>query len=313
MALRVTTNILIERSISDINSNLRRLQELQQQISAGKRILRPSDDPIGTSRAISYTKELDKNSTYQLNITEGINRMTAAERVLENMLDVIMEIQGTAQEGLTIGASLERASISASINTYLEAMLQDANAKFQGKFLFGGMETLSGTAPFSAPFNPVYGPDGLISGVVQNTAGINDILEYEVAEGDYAAVNVSGAAPFQPNGEGGAYDIFQTLINIRDALTTNDMDTANAELANLGREYDTILSQASLLGARIGSLESAQVQKTALGIDLKEYLSSTVDLDLAEAIIHESYQQYLYNASLQIGAKIIPQSLLDFI
>jgi len=313
MSLRVTTNVIVERSIRDINAGLLRLQKLQSQISSGKRILKPSDDPVDASKSIRLTEDLSKIGTYQTNIRDGLNRLKATERVLEDVLKVILDIQGTAQEGLAVSSSVERGTLSANIDSLLQQMLQNVNSKFQGRFIFGGMETLSGTAPLSAPFNAVYDVDGNISGVVQNPDGINSLINYEISQGRYTPVNISGAAPFQPNGSKGVEDVFQTMIDLRDAFLTGDLPTASQELNSLRREYDTIISQASIVGTRINAFENSQNQQADLSINLKEVLSATIDVDLAQAIIEESYQQYLYNASLQVGARIIPNSLLDFI
>ncbi len=313
MSLRITTNILVDQSIRDINNNLRRLQELQKQISTGKALLKPSDDPIGVSRAMRLTKDIDNSSIYQSNITYGMNRLKASERVLNDILDVILQIKEIAQEGTDVTASLERPMLSEFVDSYLNEIIHKANSKFQGKFIFGGMETLSGTSSLSAPFNPVYDSDGYISGVIQNVNGIDDLVRYEIDEGEYVVVNVSGSAPFQPYGEGNSDDLFETIINIRDALRDNDLETLSNEIENLDEEYDNILKQSSLVGTRISELERQQTQISDLQINLKETLSSIVDVDLAQAAIEQSYQSFLYQTSIQVGAKIIPPSLLDFI
>lgn len=314
MSLRITTNMMISQSLRDINDNLKHLQDLQRQISTGKRILKPSDDPIGTSKSIRYKADLDRNTTYQSNIRDGLNRLKATSQVLESISEMILDIQAIIDEGLDINASLERGTLSTSLNGYLNEILLNANAKFQGKFLFGGIETLSGTTPYSAPFNPVYDSQGvMISGVVQNVEGISDLIRYEIAEGYYSPVNISGSAPFQPNGRNGVNDIFSTIINLRDAFRSNNLQTARSELEKLQKEYDNINSQATLVGSRINELERQAATQVNLGTNLKEQLSSVLEVDIAKAIMEESYQQYLYNASLQVGARIIPQSLLDFL
>ena len=313
MSLRITTNVLVNQTIRDINANLRRLQELQKQISTGKALLKPSDDPIGVSKAMRYTKDIDSSSIYQGNIQDGLNRLRATERVLSDILDIILQIQEIAREGMDVTASTERPMLGDFVNSFLEEILHKSNSKFQGKFIFGGMETLSGTGTFPAPFNPVYDSDGYISGVIQNIDGIDDLVKYEIDDGQYVVVNISGSAPFQPNGEEGENDLFETIINIRDALKNNDIDTLTHEVENLDEEYDNILKQNSLVGTRISELENRQIQISEFQINLKESLSSIVDVDLAQAAIEQSYQSFLYQTSIQVGARIIPQSLLDFI
>ncbi|MCK5708285.1 MAG: hypothetical protein KAI43_11580 [Candidatus Aureabacteria bacterium] len=313
MSLRVTTGILISQSISDINANLKRLQYLQKQISTGKRIIRPSDDPIGASKSMRFTRDISKTTMYQTNMRDGINRLKATERVMEDILDMILDIQSISAEGAVVNASIEMATISGNIDMYLNVLLQNANAKFQGKFIFGGTETLSGTAPLSAPYNAVYDSNGNITGVIQNIEGIDQLIRYQIAEGIKSEINISGSAPFQPNGSDVTGDIFQTLIDLRDAFNSSDINAVNENINELNDEYETIITQASLIGARIGVLQREQTRQEDLQINLQELLSATVDVDIAEAIIEESYTQYLYQASLQVGAKIIPQSLLDFI
>ncbi len=313
MSLRVTTNVLVNQSIRDINANLRRLQTLQKQISSGKRILKPSDDPIDTSRAMRFTGDLEKISYFQTNIRDGVSRLRSAERILDGILEIVMEVEAVANEGLLVTSSLEASTLSSTLDIYLQQMMQNANAKFLGKFIFGGTETLSGTAPLSAPFNPVYDADGNITGVIQNVRGISELIDYEIAEGQYTSVNISGDAPFQPNGEGASGDIFQAVIDLRDAFNNHDTAAATQALAEVRDAFDNVAFQASIVGTRISSLDTAGIQHASTSIDLKESLSATVDVDLARAIIEESYQSFLYQSSLQVGSRIIPQSLLDFI
>src|SRR5919107_550218 len=67
MSLRITNQMVSRSVLQDINDISRRLSSTQQKLSSGKEITRPSDDPYGTSRALTLRGDVAAAQQYQRN------------------------------------------------------------------------------------------------------------------------------------------------------------------------------------------------------------------------------------------------------
>ena len=93
--MRISTNTLYQNGISRISNLQAEQAKLQQQISASKRILTPSDDPVAAARALEVQQALDNNSQYASNRIVAINRLSATEATLSNVSDLVLAAQST--------------------------------------------------------------------------------------------------------------------------------------------------------------------------------------------------------------------------
>ncbi len=82
---RISTNQLYDRSIAAITQNQGDLSEIQQQLSSGKKLLRPSDDPVGAAQVLRITEDLDKITQYRRNNDLLQNSLEQEEVVLRNI------------------------------------------------------------------------------------------------------------------------------------------------------------------------------------------------------------------------------------
>jgi len=307
MGIRVTTPLIIQQNISDVNRNLRILQNIQTTLSTGRQINRPSDDPIGVVSSLRLREGLTTTNQHQTNINDGKGRLSATLTALSSVDNLVLDIQGLAQSALQDPTSAARGITALEIDGLISEMMINANAKYLGKYLFGGHESL--TPPYEATFDAL----GRITDVTRNPDGIDDKIFRTIAEGLDVEVNVSGSAPFMPNGEDGVNDVFDTLIRIRDNLNTGNMAAVQTAYDELNSEFENIIVQASIAGERQARLEGNRKNNEELNIIKEANLSEILNTDYARAIQDLNFQQFILEASLQVGARIIPPSLLDFI
>ncbi|MBN2144286.1 MAG: hypothetical protein JW774_06665 [Candidatus Aureabacteria bacterium] len=310
MTIRVTNSQQMGQVMSDINKNLRLLQELQLQISTGKRINQPSDDPIGVVKSVGLKSGIAATEQHQSNISDGTARLNAAILALSSTSDLLLEIEGLSADvvnNLTPQTSAMRPIVITEINQMINEIFINANAKYLGKYLFGGHESLT------RPYIEATDAYGNITGVSRNVRGIDDPIMHTVAEGIGIQINVSGSMPFMPNGEGGQNDIFDSVLRLRDALTSGDMGAASDALDDLRDEFENINVAIAIAGNRLQQMETTESNNEELSIFKQMNLSDILDVDMARAIIDLNYQNYILQCSLEVGAKIIAPSLLDFI
>mgnify|MGYP003667937061 CR=1 FL=1 len=83
--MRISTGQLYERSINAVLENQGNLSDVQTQLSSGKKLLRPSDDPVGAAQVIRLTEEVDLIAQYKKNSNVLTNSLEQEETVLSSI------------------------------------------------------------------------------------------------------------------------------------------------------------------------------------------------------------------------------------
>lgn len=138
--MRVTNSMLVSTFLSDMNNNLENLRSIQGQLSTGKKISKPSDDPSGTVKSMQLNQDLDMNKQYATNIkncSEWLQQTDTALGQAGNALQRINELLVAGGNG-TYGKD-QRQSILAEINQIVDQFSDIVNSSFSGEYIFGGI------------------------------------------------------------------------------------------------------------------------------------------------------------------------------
>jgi flagellar hook-associated protein 3 FlgL len=195
-----------------------------------------------------------------------------------------------------------REAIAAAIDALIDALKQEANASYGGRFLFSGTETL--TRPYA-----VGGADGYAGNTAQ--------VAREIGTGVAVAVNVIGRDVLGDGQAAGDDKLLDVLRDVADHLrggTPADADALRgADLARLDANLDELMRVRAVVGATANRLEVAagRIEETELAT--RKLLSETEDVDMARALVDYSMQQSAYQSALRAGANIVQASLLDFL
>ncbi|MDN5331219.1 MAG: flagellar hook-associated protein 3 FlgL [Tepidanaerobacteraceae bacterium] len=140
--MRITQNMLAEAFMRNLSSNLRRLGEKQDQLSSGKKVRLPSDDPVSAVFAMRLRNTLLSIDQYAKNVDDAVTWLQNTETALQNtgeILQRIRELVVYASNGTLTEA--DRKAILDEIAQLKEQILQEANASYNNKYLFGGYRT----------------------------------------------------------------------------------------------------------------------------------------------------------------------------
>lgn len=140
--IRISSQQIFSGGISrlqDLNSSLNQTQE---QISTGKRVNKPSDDPVAAARILKLDQELSRIETYQRNAGLAENRLQQEESTLAGSVDIIQRVRElTVQAGNGSLSANDRKSISSEIKERLGQLAQTANTRdASGEYLFSGFQ-----------------------------------------------------------------------------------------------------------------------------------------------------------------------------
>lgn len=314
--MRVTNKMLTDSVINTVNTNLHRLDKYQQQLSSGKRINKPSDDPISTAQLLAAKSALKSQEQYRRNMEDGVGWMNTSDGALSqvnNVLQRLRELAVSGSNGTMSEGSMQ--ALADEVDNLGEEMVQLANTNYAGRFIFGGGKTTQPPFEITAKENDKIAEVQFVDpafniGLLDETYK----LEIEIESGVRIDIS-SGKNAFHtdPNGILQLNSVFNKIIDLRKSLEDGDQTTANSLIGDFDKLIDNVLSERAVVGAKIKRLESAQDRSSAYELDLNELLGKLEDVDYAEATMGFKVQQTVYEAALETGAQLIQPTLIDFL
>ncbi|MDR0272958.1 MAG: flagellar hook-associated protein FlgL, partial [Clostridiales bacterium] len=98
--MRLTNVMITNTTLMHINRNMRSLDSIIRQIETGKKIQRPSDNPIIAARALIFRTSVNENAQYQRNVEQGMSWMQVTESTVNNINDQLLkELRTLAVQG----------------------------------------------------------------------------------------------------------------------------------------------------------------------------------------------------------------------
>jgi flagellar hook-associated protein 3 FlgL len=298
MVSRMSSEQMSRNFLADLQGNYRSLADSQRQVSTGKRILTPSDDPVGIAIALGLRRDQRAGDAWGRNIDDSLTWMNTTDRALGQALDVVQRARELAVQGGNGTLSAEsRALIAAEVDSLKSQFVEIGNSSLGGRHIFGG------TATDTPPFDPV--TETAVTPV--NTSLINR----EVAQGSVISVNITADRLQDP--PGATADIFAVLTTLSTALQTSDFDGITQSLGALDDHQDNISALRGEGAAKINRLELTASRFEAQRIATGDQLSRIEDVDMAQAITDLTMKETVYRSALATGARVIQPSLIDFL
>ncbi|WP_020166544.1 MULTISPECIES: flagellar hook-associated protein FlgL [Methylotenera] len=304
--MRISTNTIYQSGINRISELQSDQSRRQQQISTGKRILSPSDDPIASSRALEIKQALSTNAQLASNRVVAQNQLSMVDNVLGSVSDLVLSVQSTlVSAGNSSYSNSERSYMASEIRASLDQLIGLANTKDgAGHYLFSGFENTTPTYVKSATGATYQGDDN---------------QQYlQVSNGRKMAISDTGKNIFQGNG----LDAFKTLNDLANLLDT-PIDTAadraalTAGLAtadtNMYQTLDNILNSRAIAGTKLKELDGIEVAGQDAVLQMSKTLSGLEDLDYAQALSDLTKQQTILTAAQQSFVKTTSLSLFNYI
>jgi flagellar hook-associated protein 3 FlgL len=302
-AFRIT-NRSINRTVMDgLQANLGRMQKLQEQLSSGRAVSRPSDSPVATVSAMQYRSQLRQTEQYVRNAQDGINFLGATDNALTTMLGGVGRVRQLVLAGINGTASTaEREALATEVDALRSGLLDAANARYLDRPIFAG--TADVAAAYDRGTGAFLGNEG-----VETAPAATGKVERSVAPGVTVRVNVTGPEVFGPPGD----DLFSLLANVSAHLRGGDTDALGADLGALDDRLLVVQNQLAKIGARYHQVETMRERADNDIITLTSGLSEAEDIDLPKTIVDLQLQEVAYKSALSATARVIQPSLLDFL
>lgn len=271
--MRVTNNMISNSVAFNAHRAIARFLEMQTQMSSGRRINNPSDDPIGTIRDLDYRSELSKNQQYRGAIDQALNWQNTYESDLDDMTSMLSNARelAVAMSNGTYDDSAREASAN-EVKSILERMMQLSNQKIEGKSIFSGFRTQAPPLQLSSTGARYMGDTGSIdfqidasSKLPVNLIGSDVFLKPVTVLGKKADLNVAltGTTLLANLDGGNGITLPAGTIKIDDLnlglSSTVDLSTATSindviNLVNAQLALDGITNATAALGAEGNNL-----------------------------------------------------------
>ncbi|AUM11644.1 flagellar hook-associated protein FlgL [Ketobacter alkanivorans] len=150
MPIRISTSQTFSQGTNSILNNQSKVSQTQLQLSKGTRILKPSDDPIGSAVALDLQKQIDNALQYISNGQTAETKLAIEESSLSNVTDILQRIRElTLQAANATQNQADRAAITVEIKQRLDELVGLGNSQLaNGEYLFSGFK--SNVRPFTA-------------------------------------------------------------------------------------------------------------------------------------------------------------------
>ena len=170
--MRISDSVITNTVRNNVRRSVARLNEYQKALSSGVRINDASDDPTQATRSLLLRSDIRNGEQYQRNIDEGLGFMNFVDSTLDDMVNTLIGVRGTAIQGAsdTVNAD-DREILARGVNELIEHMISRGQSKFRGRYIFAGTETLE------SPYTAIRNSDGDVVDVgntLRRSIGLDD-------------------------------------------------------------------------------------------------------------------------------------------
>lgn len=346
--MRITQKMMTRSYVNRMNNNLTNLSKSNQKMASGLKYSRISDNTSEVSRAFSVREQLYRNEQYTSTIENAEGQLSSAESNLRTVNSLMGQVEDRLLQANTgTMPANEQKLIGREIRSLQEQILQISNASFGERNLFAGSGT--GSAPFTVnettgalsyngypvdemvptadgrpampdPANPGgppieinYNTDQYLDvGLGMTVSGSGATSEVDARSA--LKISISGVDALGYGVVDGmpqnVYSLLGKIITDIESGNTAEMDR---DLTQIKKGYDQLLMQITDVGTRTTFLTDTKERLANDAIILKTAQQSLEAVPLDSEVISNKSYEMSWMVTLQLGSKIIPPSIFDFI
>lgn len=297
--MRVTQNMISNNMMRHISGSYDNLNTYMNQLSSGKKIARPSDDPVTAMEGINYRSQTAAIEQYKRNTSEAHNWFDNSDAALDKATQTMQKIQELAvQASSDSNDKKERNSIRKETEQLKEHLADIANTKANDKYIFNGTDTNS------KPIEKNDQEDWTFA--EEKTERKTNPVMIEVADDIKIQANVNPEPIFNKK-------LFDDIDHFNDALEENDSSKIEKSISQMDEHIDSVIDSRADLGARMNRLELVENRLGEQEEFTEKALANNEDVDYEKVITKLKTQESMHRAALSAGSRIIQPSLIDFL
>ncbi|MDF7657730.1 flagellar hook-associated protein FlgL [Erwiniaceae bacterium L1_54_6] len=317
--MRLSTNMIFNQQVRGITDSQSSWLKVGEQLSSGRRVSNPSDDPIAASRAVVLSQSQAKSSQYATARNFANQSLSLEANTLQSITSSIQDAQTLIVQGSTGTLSDDdRASIATSLEGIRAQLLGQANSKdSNGNYIFAGYKT--DTAPFDDTGSGVT----YVGGTTAISQKVDDSRTMTVGDtGTSVFMSITSNAKAEPDGSASETNLFNMLDSAIAALKVpqDDADDATKQTfqdamdktnRGLSNSLNNVLAVTSAVGIKMDNLDTLDAQGDSRDTIMASQMSDLVDVDYTSAISSYTMQQTALQASYTVFTQMSKMSLFQ--
>lgn len=299
--MRITQSMLSNNMLNNLMKSQSKMDQYLEQLYTGKKINRPSDDPVVAMKGINYRAQLVEVEQFKRNTGEVNNWMDNSDASLDKATKALQRMNELAVQASNTGSQSpeDLKSTREEVAQLKEHLIDIANTKVNGNYIFNGTST--DTPPITMDGDQVI-------------VDINrEPIMIEVSSNTKIQGNVKSENIF-------SNELFKDIDNLLAKLNGDTVDGENVDLGSMDSSIDALdkninnmIDARAELGARMNRLELIENRLEEQEIVATKTMSDNEDIHFEEAITNLITQESLHRAALSAGSRIIQPTLLDFL
>lgn len=333
--MRITNTSMVRSHLYDTQQNLTRMSKINEQINSGKIVNRVSDDPHKAVRIMNLNNEIRYTEKYNYNVDEVSGWMETTDGSLDSFGNILNDIKKNMIEvGNGAYSDEEISALKSEMNEKIKDLGNILNTTYAGKYMFGG------TNVDEPPVNVLVDKETGIVTLQLNPNSNKGDLKADISDGINIDYNISAKEILTDE----HIKTINEISSIMHAMTTGEKVTVNddgtlkkgtdgkvekkiltdkeknAERDRLNAETKVkvdelsnhALDERTSLGVRANTAEKVRELNDENILNMKSVLSLDQDVDHVEKFIELKSAELVYQASIQVGTKLIQPTILDY-
>jgi flagellar hook-associated protein 3 FlgL len=296
--MRVNPN-LVPDILAGLQQSQTTLNQALEEVSTGKSVNVPSDNPAAASEMVQNTIETANVDQYTQNVTGVLSQVQAADSALSSVVSSLTQAISLGTEGANgTESTSDLQSIASQVQGILSSVVTQANTSYEGSYLFGG--TASSQQPYTAdPSSPTGYTYNGNSG--QNSVAVGDSTNIQI--------NLPGSQIFSNS----TTNVLGSLSALVSALKSGNSTTIGTAVSGVNTALNYVSQQRIFYANADSQLNSQETYLQQETVNLSSQQTSLVGVNMAQAAINLSQAQTDNSAALAAAAKVLPDTLLNYL
>ena len=304
--MRITPGMTADNAIYNLQQGRAAMDELQEQISSGSIVNRPSDDPLSARQLLELDGQIAAGDQYISNIEKGSLFLDVSSAALSGMSEIMQQVQkiaGTMASGTT--DQLARDMAASNLANLKQQLIDYGNTQMGDQYAFSGFKN-------AQPFDNA-----------GNFTGTSDALKIEVAKGSQVTINITGGNLLRGGGPPAAVgsgltagtspvDVLGGIDALIAAINSNNTTGIADGVKNMKAGSEQINGNLTVVAGSKARLDNMKSLITNNQNTLKSIYGDMQNVDYAKAGVELSRQTTAFSAALSTSAKLSQLSLLDY-
>jgi flagellar hook-associated protein 3 FlgL len=297
--MRIATSTIYDAQSASIDNLVAQQQQLGQQLSSGKQLNAPSDNPTQIAQDLEVRSAIAAENQGSTNIQNATAQLTTADGALSTLTNIMQSARNIATEAATgLSDTTQQQALAQQVDSLLQEAIGVANTKYAGKFLFAGT-----AGPYTTPVTANGQP---ISSVTFN--GNSSGQSEQLYNGESINTGITLQQAFNYNAPDGSPDVFQALITLRNTIQKGAVVSTSANRVN---NVNTALAPATALNAA-GILATPLTQDASGNANIQIISSKTGAAGVTVTIPAGSTMTAMLNAINAVSASTGVSASFDY-